>query len=408
MSDFSKYFLMTTEDVPKYVQSKLTYFSEDAKLSCTEIGDGNINYVFRVQDENGKSIIVKQAGLETRIKPDLGVSTDRGRIESEILSIQNSYAEGLVPKIYLYDGTMCAMIMQDMIGHTMMRTGLLNHEVYPLFADHVTTFMANCLLRTSDIVMDHKEKKKLVGSFINPDLCGITEDLVYTEPYTDCFNRNHVFPPNAEFMKKELYDDDALRLETAKLKFEFMNNAQALIHGDLHTGSVFINKEHTYFFDPEFAFYGPMGYDIGNVIANLFFAWTNGDAEIDDKDEKQRFCSWCVDSICDTIDLFIKKYNAIYDEYVTDTMAKTKGFKEWYLSGILSDTAGCAGIESIRRIVGMANVKDITTISDENKRARAEKIVVSLAKDYIMHRESFKCGDDYRRAINIAVKKYPL
>ena len=58
MSDFSKYFLMTTEDVPKYVQSKLTYFSEDAKLSCTEIGDGNINYVFRVQDENGKSIIV--------------------------------------------------------------------------------------------------------------------------------------------------------------------------------------------------------------------------------------------------------------------------------------------------------------------------------------------------------------
>ena len=54
MSDFSKYFLMTTEDVPKYVQSKLTYFSEDAKLSCTEIGDGNINYVFRVQDENGK------------------------------------------------------------------------------------------------------------------------------------------------------------------------------------------------------------------------------------------------------------------------------------------------------------------------------------------------------------------
>ncbi len=23
--------------------------------------------------------------------------------------------------------------------------------------------------------------------------------------------------------------------------------------------------------DPEFSFYGPMGYDIGNVIGNLFF-----------------------------------------------------------------------------------------------------------------------------------------
>lgn len=408
MSDFSKYFLMNTDDVPQYVQSKLSFFPENTKLTCTEIGDGNINYVFRVSDDNGKSIIVKQAGLETRIKPDLCVSTDRGRIESEILKIQNSYAGGLVPEIYLYDATMCAMIMQDMIGHTMMRTGLLNHETYPLFADHVTTFMANCLVRTSDIVMDHKAKKKLVGSFINPDLCGITEDLVYTEPYTDCFNRNHIFPPNSDFIKKELYEDNTLRLEAAKLKFEFMNNAQALIHGDLHTGSVFINKEHTYFFDPEFAFYGPMGYDIGNVIANLFFAWTNGDAEIEDTAKKAEFCNWCIKSIVDTIDLFIIKFNEIYDEYVTDTMAKTKGFKEWYLHGILSDTAGVAGIESIRRIVGMANVKDITSIEDEKKRARAERIVVSLAKDYIMHRNCFKCGEDYLRAIKIAISKYPL
>ncbi len=66
-------------------------------------------------------------------------------------------------EIYLYDATMCAMIMQDMIGHTMMRTGLLNHETYPLFADHVTTFMANCLVRTSDIVMDHKAKEEACG-----------------------------------------------------------------------------------------------------------------------------------------------------------------------------------------------------------------------------------------------------
>lgn len=408
MLDFNEYFLMSTDDVPKYVQSKLSYFDENEELTCTEIGDGNINYVFRVSNKNGKSIIVKQAGLETRIKPDLGVSTDRGRIESEILKIQNSYAVGLVPEIYLYDSTMCTMIMQDMVGHTMMRTGLLNHEIYPNFADHVTTFMANCLVRTSDIVMDHKDKKKLVGSFINPDLCAITEDLVYTEPYTDCFGRNHVFPPNSEFIKKELYNDNTLRLEAAKLKFEFMNNAQALIHGDLHTGSVFINKEHTYFFDPEFAFYGPMGYDIGNIIANLFFAWANGDAVIEDKTEKSRFCNWCINSISDIIDMFTVKFNAVYNEYVTDIMAKTTGFKEWYLNGILSDTAGVAGIESIRRIVGMANVKDITSIEDEKKRVRAERIIISLAKDYIIHRNSFKSGDDYRRAIKIAVSKYPL
>ena len=155
MSEYQSYFLMKPEDAPAYVQAKLNYFPEGHRLVGTEIGDGNINYVFRVVDQDtGKSIIVKQAGLKTRIEPDLGVSTDRGRIEAKILKIQNEYAPGLVPEIYLYDEIMCAMIMEDMVGHTMMRTGLLKHETYPEFADHVTTFLANCLLRTSDLVMN--------------------------------------------------------------------------------------------------------------------------------------------------------------------------------------------------------------------------------------------------------------
>lgn len=407
MSEYQSYFLMKPEDAPAYVQAKLNYFPEGHRLAGTEIGDGNINYVFRVVDQDtGKSIIVKQAGLKTRIEPDLGVSTDRGRIEAKILKIQNEFAPGLVPEIYLYDEIMCAMIMEDMVGHTMMRTGLLNHETYPEFADHVTTFLANCLLRTSDLVMNHKEKKELVKEFINPDLCGITEDLVFMEPYTDCFDRNHVFPPNKAFIQKELYEDESLRLEAAKLKFEFMNHAQALIHGDLHTGSVFINQEHTYIFDPEFAFYGPMGYDIGNVIANLLFAWCNGDADIEEPEKREEFCTWCLDAIADTVDLFVQKYDSVYDEYSTELMARTPGFKAWYLSGILADTAGAAGTEGIRRIDGMANVKDITSISDESKRARAERIVVTFAKDCIMNRESFICGADYVAAIQRAVEKH--
>ncbi len=405
MEEYQSYFLMKPEQAPAYVQTRLAYFPKGHRLTGKEIGDGNINYVFRVTDEDtGKSVIVKQAGLKTRIEPDLGVSTDRGRIEARILKIQNQYAPGLVPEIYLYDEIMCAMIMEDMTGHTMMREGLLHHETYPLFADHISTFMANCLLRTSDLIMDHKEKKELVKEFINPDLCGITEDLVYMEPYTDCFQRNHVFPPNGDFIRKELYEDELLRLEAAKLKFEFMNHAQALIHGDLHTGSVFINQEHTYVFDPEFAFFGPMGYDIGNVIANLLFAWCNGDAQIADPNKREEFCSWCLDSIADTVDLFVQKYDEIFDQYVTERMAKTPGFKAWYLAGILSDTAGAAGTEGIRRINGMANVKDITSISEDGKRARAERIVVTFSKDCILHRDSFICGADYVAAIQRAVE----
>ena len=40
---------------------------------------------------------------------------------------------------------------------------------------------------------------------------------------------------NRDFVKKELYEDEALHLEVSKLKFRFMTDAQALLHGDLHT-----------------------------------------------------------------------------------------------------------------------------------------------------------------------------
>ena len=230
-------------------------------MRTKEIGDGNLNYVFRVIDDKGNSVIVKHAGETLRISSEMTISVDRNRIESEILILQDKYAPGTVPKIYMYDTVMCACIMEDLSDHQLMRYAMMEHKIFPRFADDITTFMVNTLLMTTDVVMEHKEKKALVKSFINPELCEITEDLVLTEPYFDNKGRNLVFEPNKDFVQKELYSDKALHLEISKLKFDFMNNAQALLHGDLHTGSIFIKEDSTKVFDPEFAFYGPIGYD---------------------------------------------------------------------------------------------------------------------------------------------------
>lgn len=404
---FDTYFLMREEDIESYVREKLNFFDTDAKLTCKEIGDGNLNYVFRLKDENsGKSIIIKQAGESLRISEKIKISTDRGRIESDILTLQSRYANTLVPRIYLYDPIMCAIIMEDMISHAMMRTELMQHKIFPLFSEHISDFLVNTLLMTSDIVMEHKEKKALVKKFTNPQLCEISEDLVFSEPFIDYNDRNDIFLPNKKFIEDEIYNDKTLHLEAAKLKFAFMNHAQALIHGDLHTGSIFINESHTFIFDPEFAFYGPMGYDIGNIIANMFFAYCHGDAMIEDIEKKEAFSAWVIDCIEEIIDKFIQKFKTAYQENAKDIMAIREGFMEYYLSQVLSDTAGFAGMESIRRVVGMAKNKDITSITDEAKRVRAEQMILSLAKDYILHRERFQSGKEYRKAIEKVIQKF--
>lgn len=396
MSKYDTYFLMKETDVPDYVQTRYPgHFAPDAALTVHEIGDGNLNYVFRVVEEaTGKSVIVKQAGEALRISAEMHVSTDRNRIESEILQLQDKYAPGSVPKIYGYDTVMCACCMEDLSDHELMRYALMQHKTFPRFADDISTYMVNTLLKTTDVAMEHKEKKVLVKSFINPELCEITEDLVLMEPYNDINHRNLVFPANAEFVKRELYDDAALHLAVARLKFEFMNNAQALIHGDLHTGSIFVKQDSTRVFDPEFAFYGPMGYDIGNVVANLIFAWDNGRAA-----GAEAFCRWALDAIRDTIDLFREKFVKCFDECVTEPMAKVPGFREFYLDSILSDTAGYAGTELHRRTVGMAQVKDVTTIADPEKRAHAERVNIICGKDYILNRTEFKTGADFVNAV---------
>lgn len=399
MSKFDTYFLMSPEDAIEYAKVKAPQKNWDVdSMTCKEIGDGNLNFVFKVQDGNGSSIIIKQAGGTARISEDMVLDTDRNRIESEILELQGELAPGYVPEIYFYDTVMSACGMQDLSDHKIMRTAMLEHKVYPKFADQISTFMAQVLMGTTDIVMDHQEKKALQRKFINPELCDISEALVYTEPYNDELHRNNVYAPIADFVKEKLYEDKELECEAAKLKMDFMTRAQSLIHGDLHTGSIFINEETTMVFDPEFCFYGPMGYDIGNVVANMIFAWLNGDAY-----GNEEFCKWVESVIVDVVNMTMTKLEDYYKEHVTDTLCKNEAYRKYYMATILEDTAAVTGLEMIRRTVGMANVKDITTIADEAKRARAEKICITAAIDFIKNRADKKCGKCFLRTLKDAV-----
>lgn len=407
MKDFSVHFKMHEDDAIIYAREKLDFFHKDADLQAKEIGDGNINYVFKVWDEStGKSVIIKHADKALRNTPGRLLDIDRSRIEAEVLILHNGLAPGLVPIVYRYDPIMCALSMEDISDHGNLRYELLKRNIFPKLADDITTFMVNTLLLTTDLVMDPGAKKNMVKNYINLDLCDISEKLVFSEPYTDYLGRNIILDENRDFVKKVIYDDKKLILEAGKLKYNFMNNAQALIHGDLHSGSIFVNENSTKILDPEFAFYGPMGYDIGNVIGNLFFAWVNAYVVMEEGERKEEFLSYIEKTIVDIIELFKAKFKALYKEEVKDIMAKQEGYVEWYLSNILSDTCGVAGLEIIRRTVGDSKVADITSIESLDQRVKAERILIMLGKNFILNRDQFTEGRYYIKAVGDAINSY--
>lgn len=57
---------------------------------------------------------------------------------------------------------------------------------------------------------------------------------------------------------------------------KFLQQRQALLHGDLHTGSLMVTEDTTYVIDAEFAFAGPIAFDVGKMVANLLIAFFAG------------------------------------------------------------------------------------------------------------------------------------
>jgi 5-methylthioribose kinase len=71
----------------------------------------------------------------------------------------------------------------------------------------------------------------------------------------------------------------------------------------------------------------------------------------------------------------------------------------WYLDTILADTAGVAGLEINRRIIGVAKVKDVVSLDASGFRARAERILMESARQFIMNRSDYKTGSDFTSTV---------
>ena len=380
---YQEHFLLDCDEVISYVKEK-NLFSENADLTVKEIGDGNINYIFKVENKiDGKSIVLKQADklLRSSGRP---LDLTRSKIEANILRIENDLAPHFVPEIYFYDEIMCVLAMEDISEYKNLRTDLIAGKIFPNFADNISEFLSRTLLLTTDLFMNKFEKKKNVKEFINPELCDISECLVFTEPYDNNKNRNIITTGNEEFVENMLYKNEDLHFAILKLREKFMNYSQSLIHGDLHSGSIFINEKGIKIIDPEFSFYGPMAYDIGNVIGNLYFPLYRAKFFMEDSKKKEEFINWLEKCILDIPILFSKKCKLLWEKYSDDKLLKNRKFRDYYIENIVKDSLAYAGTEIIRRTVGDAKVLELTNLETSEKKLELEKELISKAISMIM------------------------
>lgn len=391
-----KYHPLSPETVPAYVHSRpelRQMFEKDEALETAEVGDGNLNLVFKVwsKADQTRTVVLKQALPYVRLVGDSWpLPTDRARIEAAALEVQSRLVPQHIPRVYFYDPEMYLTVMQNLSDHIIMRKGLIQGIKYPRFAEHIGLFLARTLGHTSDLVLDYRTKKEQVARFINPELCKITEDLVFTEPYR--YTERNRYHAEIEPQVRTLQADDALRVEVAQMKEKFMTQAQALIHGDLHTGSLMVNQTDTYAIDPEFAFYGPMSFDIGAVIGNLFLNYASHEVRTTDPDKRADFRRYLTDTIVQLWQVFEREFQTIWDE--VDPINMPAGYQRAYMLSLLQDSAGMGACKMMRRVIGLAGVEDIRGIEDVHERSIAASLALNIATALLKQRRDFHRIED--------------
>jgi len=368
-----------------------------------EVGDGNLNLVFIIKGPVG-TIIVKQALPYVRLVGDSWPLTlDRAFFEYNALLRQDQRDPGIAPEVYYFDKEQGLIAMEYLAEHKILRQKLIAGEKVRGLASTIGKHCAKLAFKGSDLHMLTQDKKNDVALFQkNNELMAITENLVFTDPYFEAeMNQN---TKGLEGIIKLLRDDVELKSKVQHMLKKFTSNAETMCHGDLHSGSIMCTSDKTRVIDPEFAFYGPMGFDLGMLIANYLMAFFSQPAHRSSSSDTETYQEWILNIIENTTKSFVDEFillwkterkGILYPESVFENQGHSSlSAMNDLLQEIWVDAVTVCGIEMHRRCLSLAHNADFEEINDLALKAKLEARNLIMGRELILKAHSLN-GVEY-------------
>lgn len=363
--------LLCATSVVDYVKASLRSAASvapldvDGTLCATEIVDGNLNFAWRVAEvkDESKAVFVKQApGYIKCLGEGFALGAERMQVESEVLEEYTATVPELVPRLFVRDDARCAMICEFLSGYELMRTALQEERCPSSTASDIASFMALTHSRTHSCSKPASHWDSW-SHLSNDSMCRITVDYVFTKPFDadDPTNRcSEALAAAAADLRADLDVLAAVR----SLCDAFLTIKECLVHGDLHTGSIMVPSlaaaggagMNAKVIDAEFAHFGCPAFDVGTFLAHLLLAWF-ASASPDMRTEIMSMVRSSWDTYCTNMQAAVPSPLADAQQALT----------------LLQLTAGFAGCELIRRVVGAAHVPDFEQIAEPERKANAER-----------------------------------
>ena len=383
---------------------------DTSKWNVDEVGDGNLNLVYKVSSDSG-NIIIKQALPYVRLVGDSWpLPLSRSFYEHEVLVRQAKRDPGSVPVIYYFDKEQAIIAMEMLLPHIILRKKLIAGEYVNGLAQRLGEFCARNAFRGSDLSLQTADKKSDTAMFQgNLALMAITESLVFTEPYFEAEMNHHT--EGLDPIVKILRSDVKMKSEAQKMLMKFTSNTETLCHGDLHSGSVMCTDNETKVIDPEFGFYGPMGFDIGMLISNYLMAYFSQPGHRD-SGKLSEYQNWILKVIEETFETFQQEFKKLWNFERTGILFPSSMFEDQgdssdfalneMLEHIWQDAVAVCGIEMHRRVLSLAHNADFEEINDIKKRSQLEARNLMMGRELILNNKSIKNA----RALTSLAKKF--
>lgn len=393
------------DNVCDYVRSRTDFFAPDDELFVYEFGeneeedgDGYVNYVYRVWNQDGKSLIVKQAKEELKKIKEVKknpIKQERNLTEAAVMQIKHAIVPEYVPEVYDVDTENFAYICEDCKGLRILRFELMRGETFEKFPRQIAEFIAKTNFYTSEIYMDAVEHRNLQAAFMNPSMRLIFEIGLFLKeqsPWDDNGPRKvpDGTPQPLVSLSNYPWKDEEFRTQLLRLRQLHMKKAECLVHGDLHTSNILLDQDEMKIIDQEYTYMGLASCDTGYMMGSLLYEYIRWfyvpEPEEGHAQKMRDYVLWCMQEILEN---YIEIYCQCWDEDAKDIYHDRIQYRDQILKEFLHEVCGATGTQIISRIGGFVGLPDFDTIENEEDRINASRIAMWTAKYLVMNWE--KC-----------------
>lgn len=284
-----------------------------------------MNVVIRVVTDE-RSFILKQSRPYVQRYPEVEAPVERIVVEKNFYqAVSDNAVNAHIPNILGFDSAENLLLLED-LGHCEDRVTIYEKRIIPAKELDRLIFILGLIHRkdVEDAFPDNLEMRRLNHQhiFVLPFLEDNGLDLDKVQP-------------GLQKLSMPFKEDKALKSVVDKIGIKYLSPGNTLLHGDFYPGSWMTEADNLYVIDPEFAFPGFAEFDLGVMAAHLIMATG-------------------------------KK------SYLTQIHGRYQGEADKKLMGQV------AGIEIIRRLIGLAQLPLERTLDEKAKLLKkARKLILA-------------------------------